>query len=274
MPTAHNSAAFDAVAEAYDDQFTNTAIGRAQRERVWHFLREIKSRYAFQNVLECNCGTGVDAEWLAGQGASVVATDVSPEMVAITRKRALNSGIQLQTAVCKLQDIDTQLQVLEMAPYDVLFSNFGGLNCLSPEEIRHWNDQLKSILTERGILALVVMSRFSWWETLYFLAKGKVRQAFRRFSQSAVYARLDADTAIATWYYGPRELAALLPDFEIKKRHPVGFWLPPSYLEPFFRRFPKWLQALNRLEKKWAAAWLAPASDHFFILLERKRSRA
>lgn len=271
MPTAHNSAAFDAVAEAYDDQFTNTAIGRAQRERVWHFLQEIKSRYAFQNVLECNCGTGVDAEWLAGQGASVVATDVSPEMVAITRKRALNSGIQVQTAVCKLQDIDMESEVLKRAPYDVLFSNFGGLNCLSPEEIRHWNDQVKSILTEGGMLALVIMSRFSWWETLYFLAKGKVREAFRRFRRNAVPARLDADTTIPTWYYGPQELASLLTGFEVKTCYPVGFWLPPSYLEPLFRRFPKWLHALNWLEKKGAAAWLAPASDHFFILLERKK---
>lgn len=273
MQVENNGPAFDAVAAGYDDSFTDSAVGRAQREQVWHFLTEIRSRHQIRNVLECNCGTGVDAQWLAGQGLAVVATDASPQMIAVTRTKVLEAGLQpVKTAVCTLQELHWNETVVQGAPYDLLFSNFGGLNCLSPEEIRQWNDQLRTLITDKGLLILVVMSRFSWWETLYFLLKGKPRAAFRRLSRKPVEARLDANTTIPTWYYGPTELSGLLPDYRVKKCAPVGFWLTPSYLDPFFRRRPGWLRLLNRLEKKSAAAWLAPAADHFFLLLERKKS--
>ena len=63
------AAPFDAIAEAYDDVFSNSAIGRAQRRAVWSEMdREF---HAGQSVLEINCGTGIDALHLAQRGVSV-----------------------------------------------------------------------------------------------------------------------------------------------------------------------------------------------------------
>lgn len=270
MSAENRDTAFDAVAAGYDDQFTDTAVGRAQRERVWYFLSKMFEERTATKVLECNCGTGVDAQWLSTRGMTVLATDAAPGMVDMTQRRTQNLQQPVKTAVCRLQDMDRHPVVEAGAPYDLVFSNFGGLNCLSPQEIRQWNDQLRSATASGGRLALVVMSRFSWWESLYFLLKGKPRTAFRRWSRKPVPARLDAETSISTWYYGPKELAALLPDYRVKKSCPVGFWLPPSYLDTFFRRRSGWLRLLERLEKKSAAAWLAPAADHFLLILERK----
>ena len=272
MPDELNTAtAFDAVAADYDLSFSDTAVGQAQRSRVWHFLGQVLQNRKISTVLECNCGTGVDARWLAGRGLKVTATDASPEMVSITRKKA--DGLNIQTTVCTLQETHLDVLVSQSAPYDLLFSDFGGLNCLSPGEIRQWNDDLLPIMGPDAGLALVVMSRFSWWETLYFLLKLKPRTAFRRWSRQAIHARLDADTTIPTWYYGPRELSALLPDFQVKQCYPVGFWLPPSYLDPFFRRRLGLLRILEWLEKKSATRLLAPAADHYFLMLERKSAK-
>ena len=79
------TAPFDAVADEYDARFTNSLIGRAQRESVW---REMDRLFRpGQRVLEINCGTGVDALHLAARGIQVVACDASPEMIAVARRR-------------------------------------------------------------------------------------------------------------------------------------------------------------------------------------------
>lgn len=270
------NAAFDAIATGYDASFTDTPVGRAQRERVWTFLGQELTGRPGRKVLECNCGTGADALWLAQQGQQVMATDAAPWMVAITQQKAQDAGWarQIETAVCTIQGLHAEPAVERSAPFDFLLSDFGGINCLSPHEIRQLQTDLCTVMTPNAVLALVVMSRFSWWETLYFLLKGKPCTAFRRVGKGPVEARLDAQTTVPTWYYSPRELSQLMPDFQIKKCRPVGFWLPPSYLDPFFKHRPGWLRWLIWLEKKSAAAWLAPAADHFFILLERKKISA
>lgn len=271
-PEPQKNAAFDAIAADYDASFTDTAVGSAQRDRVWHFLTQALAGRPNSKVLECNCGTGADALWLAGQGCQVLATDVAPQMVAVIQAKTQQAGLKdrIETTVCSMQGIGTNPFINRSAPFDLMLSNFGGLNCLSPDEIRQFNTNLQTVMAPGAVLALVVMSRFSWWETLYFLLNGKPRTAFRRLRQGPVIARLDAETTIPTWYYAPKELSRLLPGFQIKRCCPVGFWLPPSYLDPFFRYRPRWLKALQWLEKKSAAAWLAPAADHYFLLLERK----
>ncbi|HET7841684.1 MAG TPA: methyltransferase domain-containing protein, partial [Terriglobia bacterium] len=83
-------AAFDALAESYDDAFTNTLIGRAQRACVWGEIdRHFKPA---QTILEINCGTGVDALHLAERGVRVVACDASPGMIAAARRRLAETG--------------------------------------------------------------------------------------------------------------------------------------------------------------------------------------
>src|SRR5450755_3636512 len=79
------AAPFDAIAERYDETFTKSKIGRAQRASVWKELERV-----FQpgdRVLEIGCGTGVDACFLAGLGVTVVATDSSPQMIAVATRR-------------------------------------------------------------------------------------------------------------------------------------------------------------------------------------------
>src|ERR1700683_3015332 len=77
--------AFDARAEAYDGQFTRTRIGTAMRAAVWARCAA-RFRPGFR-ILEMNCGTGEDARWLASQGMKVLATDISPRMIEVARRK-------------------------------------------------------------------------------------------------------------------------------------------------------------------------------------------
>lgn len=258
--------AFSAVARDYDASFTDTKVGRLQREQVWHWLTQ--NITGAPAVLELNCGTGADALWMAKRGWQVLATDISPDMVQVTAEKVRQAGQQklVTTRVCSFSEIDQ----LREGPFDLVFSNFGGLNCTPPQTLEALWTNLLGKLKPGGQLVVVVMSRFCAWETLYFLLKMNPKQAFRRLRRGPVVARLDQNTSVDTWYYSPSDIASGFPDTcTLSKAKPIGFWLPPSYLEPFFAKRPRLLRFLTWLEKNATASWLARASDHYLLCITK-----
>ena len=84
-------ALFDGMAESYDAVWTNTAVGRAQRNLVW---RDVDALFrAGEQILDVGCGTGEDASHFAARGLRVHATDASPAMVAAARARGVAAGV-------------------------------------------------------------------------------------------------------------------------------------------------------------------------------------
>jgi len=265
----NTAAPFDAVAQGYDLEFTETAIGKMQREIVLTSLLEGGSLLR-PRAFELNCGTGADAISLAQLGYRVLATDISPVMIEVAKNKAQKAGLsdQIQFKTLDINDINPDNLG---APFDLVFSNFGGLNCISPEQMRIFGKKLPGLVAPNGYFRVVVMGRFCCWETLYFLLKGKPRMAFRRFQKNAVPARLNAHTMVDTWYYGPYELMDLLgrSGFELTSLQAVGFWLPPSYLNPFFEKRRWLLNGLNRLEKWCRGRFWAFGADHYILTMKR-----
>ena len=268
---------FDAVAREYDSTFSQTAVGSLLRARVRACFGHIKTlQNKVGTALEINCGTGEDAIWLAQQGWKVIATDASPEMIAVAMAKIETSGLsgQAQARICSFAD----LPQLPESNFDLIFSNFGGLNCISPSELEALGPVILQKLKPGGRLIAVVMSRFCWWEILYFLWKGNSKEAFRRFDEKPENAALDPQTRVKTWYYAPNELEKRLRchsnassgKFKKSDLQPIGLWLPPSYLNPFFEKRPRLLKRLNDWEQKRSPSWLAFAGDHFLICLEKE----
>ena len=260
---------FDIVAQDYDATFTYTETGRLQRARVRHFLSEYLAETAVIKVLEVNCGTGEDACWLAREGKKVDASDISAGMIERAEQKRQQLPLSIQANLQFTAQSITNLSPPEQGQaYDLVFSNFGGLNCLSPQELHDFLARCQSLVRPGGYLVLVVMGRFCWWESLYFLLKGKVGTAFRRIRRKPTAAQLDADTTIATWYYSAQDISKSLDNFRLSTLQPIGFWLPPSYLDNFFRKRPRLLQTLDWLEKKTSFGhW---AADHYFLALQRQ----
>mgnify|MGYP001177782838 CR=1 FL=1 len=253
---------FDHIAGSYDKTFTETATGRGQRAIVQDYLENKINAGA--SVLELNCGTGEDAVWLAKHGAQVLATDVSAEMVAITSGKTRQAGLS-HLIRTEILDIRALTKERLNAKFDLVLSNFGGLNCLSPDEMRAFGTVLPHLLKPGGLFVAVVMSRFCWWETLYFLLKGRRRAAFRRLSVEAVEARLDERASIPVWYFSPLEFRRFFPDLHVRTVQPVGFWLPPSYLDPLVADKPRLLEILNFSEQKCRGRLWAWGADHFML---------
>lgn len=254
-------AAFNEYAPLYDAHFTHSKTGIAQRNRVYSLLaRELKQG---STVLELNCGTGEDAYWLAQRGCTVYATDGAEGMVQTARnKNAAAKNVSVSIADLRMPEQLSQQQV------DLVFSNFGGLNCLSPDELRQLAPALAARLGTHGKAVLVVMGRGCWWEKFYFLLKRDARRT-RRSSKTAVKAVIEG-REVDTWYYTPREFAALFqPHFRIKNAAAVGLFIPPSYLDPFFARKSFLFSVLAALDRLFAhGSWCANAADHFLLTLE------
>ncbi|MCC7506252.1 MAG: class I SAM-dependent methyltransferase, partial [Saprospiraceae bacterium] len=191
------------MAHTYDAAFTETLVGRMQRQIVWDFLDKLLDKRSLR-VLEINCGTGEDACWLARRGCTVLATDASAAMVAAARDKAAAAGLNIETRVCDFAG----LAQLPERDFDLVLSNFGGLNCIPPDELAALWSVLLGKLRPGGHLVAVLMGRFCWWESLYFLIKGQWRQAFRRWSGGPVTASLDGVSSVETWYASPAACSA------------------------------------------------------------------
>src|SRR6202045_1576480 len=119
--------AFDGVAESYDEVFTHSMIGRAQRRKVWAKLLAAFPRGS--RILELNCGTGEDARYLVERGRSVVACDASHSMIQVA-KRVNPWGDSANLEFLQRANEDLGFMPNERF-FDGAFSNFSGLNCLA-----------------------------------------------------------------------------------------------------------------------------------------------
>lgn len=256
------SASFDIAAKNYDATFTNSVIGKAQRHLVYHHFSEILKTNTPKTILEINCGTGEDALWLAKQKFQVVATDISKEMIAIAKSKNTFENCTFE--------VEDATSISEKYQVDLLFSNFGGLNCLTPIELERFFKTISKNLTSNGRLVLIIMPKNTLWEQLYFLFKANISNAFRR-KKGIATANVDGEN-VPTNYYNPKEIVHLSKtDFDLKALKPIGFFIPPSYMEPFFKNKPKLFSCFNWLEDRIThLSFLSKYADHYLICLQKK----
>ncbi|HMI07893.1 MAG TPA: class I SAM-dependent methyltransferase [Flavobacterium sp.] len=256
---------FDKAASGYDASFTHSVIGKRQRRHVYGFLSEVLEKHQPKTVLEVNCGTGEDAIWLANQNIRVTATDISEEMIRLAKGKS-NAANPVFSQV----DINELPKHFTGEKFDLIFSNFGGLNCLSEVRLELFFRNAAQLLSEKGQLILVIMPRNTIWEQCYFLAKADFKNIFRRKKANAI-ANVDGQKVI-TYYYDPKEAVTLARHyFDFRKLNPVGIFLPPSYLEPFFRNRPSLIGFLDKLEMKFhKLPFLAKHADHYFIFFQKR----
>lgn len=261
-------APFDLAAPGYDAEFTDSVSGRALRATVWYRLEGLFR--PGERVLELGCGTGEDAVWLARRGVDVLATDASPAMLEVARRKAATAGVAERVSFAPL---DLARIAVELpppgVPFDGALSDFGALNCL-PER---WTvaAALAGWLRPGALLATVVMGPVCPWEILWHLLNGRPRTAFRRLGRS-VTARLGDGPPIRVWYPSPERLRRELePHFRRVRLAGVGVLVPPPYLEYLARRRPRLVERLEQFDRRhghrFPAPWLA---DHHLSVFERR----
>ena len=257
--------AFDAAAPVYDAMY-ESLYGIRQIRRL---TRDLFLRYfePGDSLLELNCGTGNDAVFLGQQGRRVLATDLSPGMLAQAADKIEAAGLQ-RLVRTRLLPFD-RLPELKGEVFDGAFSNLGGLNCTGA--IDHVGRDLGALIRPGGYLIAAVMPSFSLWETTAFLARRRWTEAFRRMKPGGCAARLHGGT-VRTFYYSPsRFLRAFAPCFSTVDLIGLNIFTPPPNA---VNAHTVLAGAMSKLEKlDGLVARLAPfraMGDHFAVVLRRK----
>jgi SAM-dependent methyltransferase len=263
--------AFDALAPVFDERFGAWKSVAAQRRAVRRAL--LTGFPADARLIELGGGTGEDALFLAQAGRRVLVTDGAPAMVARVRAKAREAGLSGRVTAERttLEELDAWAAARCGTTFDGAFSNFASLNCVTDHASVARG--LARLLPPGKHALLVVFGPCCPGEVLVLLARGKFRAAFRRLASQPAPARVGGETFAVT-YPSPGTLArAFLPWFQLRRMLGVGVFVPPSSAEPAASRFPRVLEALERLDRL-AARPLALLGDHVLLDFERTDASA
>jgi len=296
-----SSAPFDFVAAVYDEQFTHAPVARLLREAVWaradlHFRPGMR-------VLDLGCGTGEDAIHFARRGVRVCATDLSPEMLAVTSQKAEAAGMgdRITTGILDLEtapyrftisaDPDPQSAAAQgdaAERFDGVFSNFGALNGVT--DLQPLVNALGRWTRPGAPVVLVLMGPLCIWEVVWHLIHLQPGHAARRWRRQGTLARIGG-TAVCVFYPSPRRLARQCASaFRHVRTTGLGVFVPPPYVRkgaagtrgsfpgaiaademPVQHRVSGWLAAAARLDRGLAGRFpFNQCGDHYILELERR----
>jgi len=259
--------AFSKQAPIFDQLYSNNIIVQYKRQRVRdHVLQFIKPN---SKILELNAGTGDDAIWFASQGHSVHATDISKAMQEKLVQKVTRAVLasKISNEICSFTDLN---KLNEKGPYDLVFSNFAGLNCTG--ELDKVLNSFAQLLNPGGVVTLVILPKFCLWESMMFL-KGEFKTAFRRFfSSKGVKATVEGEQ-FTCWYYNPSYvIRSMKKEYEVLSVEGLCTIVPPSYLENFPNKRPSLFNWLKKKEDKLKSAWPWKNIGDYYIISLRKKT--
>jgi SAM-dependent methyltransferase len=257
---------FDTIAEDYDRTFSETWVGRTQRAQVW--IEADRTFRAGQRILEINCGTGIDAVHFANRGINVLACDSSARMIGIAGRRrdSCPNGSRIELRCIPTEDVSV-LQPEE--PYDGVFSNFSGLNCVS--DLKAAARGLARLVRPGGKAILCLFGRLCLWEILFNLTRRDFPKAFRRLNNEGILASLGTGSGVMVRYPGVSSLRGIFaPHFRLERWRGVGVLVPPSYLENLALRFQWFFARAAEVESR-LGTWpgIRSLADHMLLTFER-----
>lgn len=138
---------FDANAATYDRVNTVISLGLDRHWRGWAARRAVVRPGA--RVLDAFAGTGLVGLRAAELGAEVTLADISPSMLAVARRRALQSGLDVQIVT---RDLVTDPGALAGDRFDAVTMVFGARYLDAPAEVIRG---LSALLVDGGTFVLM-----------------------------------------------------------------------------------------------------------------------
>jgi ubiquinone/menaquinone biosynthesis C-methylase UbiE len=258
--------AFSKQSAIFDEIYSSNVIIQYKRQRVRDHLQQFLRPGS--KILELNAGTGEDAVWFAQHGHAVHATDISKGMQGKLAEKIHQNKLETQITqeLCSFTEL-TDLK--NKGPYDLIFSNFAGLNCTGElDKILH---SLSLLLKPNGLVTLVILPEFCLWESLLFF-KGEFKTAFRRFfARKGVKAHIEGEY-FTCWYYDPSYIIKnMKSSYEILSVEGLCTLVPPSYLENFPMKRPSLFNWLRDKENEWKCKWPWKSIGDYYIITLRKK---
>jgi ubiquinone/menaquinone biosynthesis C-methylase UbiE len=261
----HAATAFNRQSALFDKIYSPNPIIQYKRERVRNHVLALLAPGS--SILELNSGTGDDAIFFAKEGFRVHATDLSPGMQQVLSNKTKGLGLEprISQELCSFSELS---KLKWKGPFDMIFSNFGGLNCTG--RLDQVLAQFDPLLKPGGLVTLVIMPGFCLWETA-LVFKGRFKGAFRRFfSSQGRMAKIEGES-FRCWYYPARHLKKILrKSYEWIGTEGLCTWVPPSYLENFPQAHPGLFSFLKKKEDQLKNRWPWKFIGDYYIISFRK----
>jgi len=252
--TSVTNSVFETVATAYDrnadkyDAFIehNPNLAR-MRKRVYDFVTTRLPPGS--KILDLACGTGTDAVWFAQNGYSVHGVDISGQMLERAKKKA--DELKLQDFLSFEQLSYTDLKNTDAGPFDLAFSNFGGLNCVS--DLADVAASVSPLLRPNARIIWAIMPPFCLWESAMLL-RGQFRLATRRYSgRSTIHKE---GLSYPVYYFSPKQVAAAWGNgYHVEGIEALSVFTPPATNKKIAVNHPRVYQILSTLDEIFAPRW-------------------
>ena len=256
--------AFSRTAEKYDAFANDHPHLTRVRKKVYEHVSQYLARGS--SILELNAGTGTDAVQLAQRGYFVHATDIAPGM--LDRLRDKVDDTNLAGRITWEERSFLSLENVPGAPFDAVFSDLGGLNCVP--DLSPVIQQLPKVLHAGSLVTWVLMPRICLWEWLEVF-RGNFRLAFRRLTQGGVRANLEG-LQFNVWYFSPRQAIDWFgEDYDLIALEGLSVITPTAESKNLAKQYPRLYRALSWLDDKLSPHWPWNGWGDFYILTMRYR---
>ena len=256
------SEAFSRTAQKYDAFSEDHPHLTRLRNKVYAHMERLIPPGA--RILELNCGTGTDAVELAKRGYTIHATDNAPGMLErLPEKIARHDvGEKITFQQCSFTELDT----IQAPPFDAVFSNLGGLNCLA--DLSPVIAQLPTVLRPNGLVTWVLMPPVCLWE-MAELFRGHPRLAFRRFSRSGTRSHLEG-LYFTVYYFSPQKILEWFGDeYDCLAIEGLSILTPTAESKNFAKRYARLYRTLSWLDDRLAFRRPWRGWGDFFIVTLR-----
>jgi len=260
---------FDTIAEAFSrtaekyDAFANDHPNQSRmRNKVYSHVQRFVPAGA--HILELNAGTGTDAVELARRGYRIHATDIALGMLDRLRDKVvkLNLGEKITTQQCSF----TELNQIDEAPFDAVFSDLGGLNCIP--DLAPVIAQLPHVLRPNGTVTWVLMPPVCLWE-LAEIFRLHPRLAFRRFSRHGTRAHLEG-LNFMVYYFTPKKVLDWFgADYDCLALEGLSVITPTAESKNFAKRYTRLYRTLSWIDDRVAFRSPWRGWGDFFIITMR-----
>jgi len=251
---------FGNLADEYDRlQLTNKSV-RLMREKFYKTI--IDTVPAKSYLLELNCGSGIDAHYLAEKGYRVLAADISDKMIKNATSKEKKQNLEFR----KLSYSD--LNQLHNEKFDAVISNLGGFNCI--DDLSPVANEIKTLLNPGGYLICTLMPHFSIWELALFF-RGEVKRSFRRLKKKGTIANVGNEKVFVR-YYSPSELKKFLgQDFNLIQTKALRIFSPPPPADYWYSKHPVITSLFDKLDNKIEMLYSVSFICDNFISVFRKK---
>lgn len=269
MHISENDTPFSTVAEAFSrtaEKYDAFALDHPHLTRLRNKVYAHVERFFPHGVrvLELNAGTGIDAVALAQRGYHVHATDIAPGMLQRLQGKVAQLG--LDDRVTAQQCSFTDLAQVQGAPFDAVFSDLGGLNCVA--DLAPIVADLPRVLRPGGIVTWVLMPPVCLWE-MAELFRSNFRLAFRRFAPNGTRSHLEG-LHFNVYYFTPHQaLAYFGADYELLALEGLSVITPTAESKNLALRFPALYRTLSWFDDRLSTRWPWRGWGDFYILTLR-----